>query len=324
MTDAPGRVTLWGIEVFVAAAEEGSITAAARRLGASASAVSQQLSGLEAALGTPLLDRGARPMRLTPAGGIFRRHAQTILNTAMQARAELAMQDLSALTTLRLGMIEDFDGEVTPRLLAAMAEELQGCQFLLETGASHRLMDQLDGRALDVVVAADLGANLAAADWMEVHPLLVEPFLVIAPQGRIDPRGDVAAQLLALPMIQYTARHHMGRLIAAHLARQNLRLAHRFELDSYQAILAMVAGGAGWTILTPLALLHADRFRDAAQVLPMPFASLSRTISLTARVGVLRDMPERMAALLRPLLQRHVVAPSVARMPWLAESLSIL
>ena len=45
--------------------------------------------------------------------------------------------------------------------------------------------------------------------------------------------------------------------IAAHLARQNMGQAARFELDSYNAILAMVAEGEGWTILTPLALHHA-------------------------------------------------------------------
>lgn len=324
MGEAQGRLTLWGIEVFLAAAEEGSVSAAARRLGASVSAVSQQLSGLEAVLGVPLLDRGARPMVLTPAGSLFRRHAQTILNTAVQARAELAISGLSALTTFRVGMIEDFEAEVTPRLLSTMADELRGCQFLLETGPSHRLLDQLDSRALDLVVAADLGPDHAAADWMEVHPLLTEPFVVVAPQGSVDPAGDVARQVLAMPMIQYTVRHHMGRQIAAHLARQNLRLVHRFELDSYHAILAMVAGGAGWSILTPLALLHAERFRDATQVLPMPFEPLSRRISLSARAGVLRDMPDRMAALLRPLLTAQVVAPSVSRMPWLKDQLRIL
>jgi DNA-binding transcriptional LysR family regulator len=242
----------------------------------------------------------------------------------MQARAELAMTGLSSLTTFRLGMIEDFEAEVTPRLLSAMAEELRGCQFLLETGPSHRLLDQLDARALDVVVAADLGTDFAAADRMEVHPLMTEPFVVVAPRDAVDPSGDPARQLQDLPMIQYTVRHHMGRQIAAHLARQNLRLSHRFELDSYHAILAMVAGGAGWTILTPLALLHAERFRDAAQVLPMPFEPLSRRISLSARADVLRDMPGRMAALLRPLLAAQVVAPSVARLPWLADHLRIL
>ncbi|PZQ96764.1 MAG: LysR family transcriptional regulator [Cereibacter sphaeroides] len=324
MAEAQGRVTLWGIEVFLAAAEEGAISAAARRLGASPSAVSQQLSGLEAALGAVLLDRGARPMRLTPAGGMFRRHAQTILNAAAEARAELAMADMSSLTTLRLGMIEDFDADVTPQLLSAMAEELRGCQFLLETGASHRLMDQLDSRVLDVAVAADLGPEFGAGDWAEVHPLLSEPFVVAAPRGAIDPRRDVMAQLQDMPMIQYTARHLMGRQIAAHLMRQNLRLSHRFELDSYHAIMAMVAGGSGWTILTPLGISHAERFRDAVDVLPMPFAPLSRTISLYARAEVLRDMPGRMAGLLRPLLQSRVVDPAVARLPWLDGQLRVL
>lgn len=324
MTEPPGRVTLWGIEVFLATAEEGSISAAARRLAASPSAVSQQLSGLETALGAILLDRGARPMRLTPAGGMFRRHAQTILNAALEARAELAMSDMSALTTLRLGMIEDLDAEVTPRLLSAMAAELRGCRFLLETGASHRLMEQLDGRALDVVVAADLGAELGPGDWAEVHPLLTEPYVIAAPRGVIDRAGDVRAQLMTLPMIQYTSRHLMGRQIAAHLMQQNLRLAHRFELDSYHAIMAMVSGGAGWTILTPLGVTHAQRFRDATDVLPLPFAPLSRTISLHARADVLKDMPQRMAGLLRPLLQAQVVGPAVAQLPWLSGQLRVL
>ncbi|MDT8856625.1 LysR family transcriptional regulator [Paracoccaceae bacterium Fryx2] len=327
MGDTQGRVTLWGIEVFLATAEEGAISAAARRLGASPSAVSQQLSGLEAALGVTLLDRGARPMRMTPAGTMFRRHAQTILNSATEARAELAMADMSSLTTLRLGMIEDFDADVTPRLLSALAGDLRGCRFLLETGASHRLLDQLDARALDMVVAADLGADVAAdpggnGEWMEVHPLLCEPFVVAAPRGAVQ--GDPAQALQRLPLILYSARHHMGRQIAAHLARQNLRLDHRFELDSYHAIMAMVAGGEGWTILTPLGIQAAQRFEGAADVLPLPFAPLDRTISLTARAGMLRDMPGQVATRLRGLLQERVVAPSVLALPWLKDRLRVL
>src|SRR6056297_642653 len=108
MAAASGRITLWGVEVFVATAEEQSISAAAKRLGSSAATVSQQLTNLEAAIGTTLLNRNARPVTPTPAGEMFLRRANAILGEAELARAELAMADLSRLTRLRLGMIEDF------------------------------------------------------------------------------------------------------------------------------------------------------------------------------------------------------------------------
>lgn len=315
MAEAEGRVTLWGIEIFLAAAEEGAISAAARRLGVSPSAVSQQLTGLEAALGASLLDRATRPMTITPAGAMFRRHAQTILNAADEARAELALADLAGLTTLRLGMIEDFEADVTPRLLSSLASDLKGCRFLLETGPSHRLLDLLESRALDVIVATDLAAEAADPTWREVHPILRDPFLAVVPPG---------ADISDLPLIQYTGRHLIGRQIADHLARQGLRPASRFELDSYHAILAMVAAGAGWAILTPLALHQARRFRKAIDVRPLPFAPFDRTLSLSARAGLLRDVPGQIALRLKALIQDEVVTPARAALPFLGDSLRVL
>jgi len=317
MVETTGRITLWGIEVFLAIAEERSISIAARRLGASPSAVSQQLSNLEAGLGAALVDRSARPLSLTPAGELFRRRAQTIVGEAEQARTELARADLARLTRFRLGMIEDFDADVTPRLLSEMSDHLTDTRFLLETGASHRLADQLDARALDVIVAAEIGAP---ADWMEVHPLLEEPFVAAVPRGI----GTGLDTLAALPLILYTQRHHMGRQIAEHLARQNLTLAHRFEIDSYHAIMSMVAAGVGWTILTPLGVLRAQRFVEAVDIAPLPFAALTRRITLSARKGVLGAMPGDLAARLKPLLSELIVGPAVARYPFLAAHLRLL
>lgn len=321
MGQPSGRFTLWGIEVFVAAVEEGTLSAAARRLGASVSAISQQLSTLETALGAALIDRGARPFVTTPSGEMFLRRARAILAEANQARAEIAARDLAALPLLRLGMIEDFESDVTPRLLSDMAGELTRSQFHLETGPSHRLLGLLDARALDMVVAAYPGSQAA---WMEVHPLLSEPFVVAAPKGRILPGEDMLGQLMAMPFVHYTQRHQMGRQIADHLTAHDLHPACRFELDSYNAILAMVAGGAGWSILTPLGWLHARRFVDAVDLLELPLAPLSRQIALSARAGVLDDMPARIAGRMRGLLAEMVVAPAVAQLPWLAGALKVL
>ncbi|PVA11290.1 LysR family transcriptional regulator [Pelagivirga sediminicola] len=321
MSGSPGRITLWGIEVFMAAADERSISAAARRLGSSASTISQQISNLETAVGAPLLERSARPLRLTRAGEIMHRRAQTILNEAAQARAELAMADLSALTVFRLGMIEDFEADVTPRLLVHMAGRLTDCRFQLETGASHMLQDRLDARDLDVIVAAQLGA---APDWAEIHPLIREGFVIAAPRGAIDADGDVLGQLRELPLVQYTQAHYMGRLITSHLARQDIALPNRFEMDSYHAILALVGQGSGWTILPPLALMRARRFCDQIDVLPLPLQPLTRTIVLTARKDMLQSMPADVAATLKPILQEAIVAPALERYPFLKDALTVL
>ncbi|MEM8554430.1 MAG: LysR family transcriptional regulator [Pseudomonadota bacterium] len=320
MAETSARITLWGMEVFVAIANTGSISSAAKQLRASASSVSQQLSNLENALGTPLVDRAARPLRLTPAGVTFRTRAQSILNETALAKSELAGQDLVKISRLRLGMIEDFDADVTPRLLSEMGSDLAGCQFLLETGASHYLYDQLAARRLDVIVAADIGD---AASWMEIHPLLCDPFVAVISPGQA---GTVAAgwsDLQKLPFIHYTQRHHMGRVIAAHLARRNFQPSHRFELDSYHAIMAMVAQGAGWTIATPLGVLRAHRFLDDVAMVPLPSEPLNRTIALVARREILGTVPEQTAARLRRIASDLIVEPTVQRYPWLAPLLRV-
>lgn len=319
MVETTGRITLWGVEVFAAIADERSISAAARRLGASPSSVSQQLTNLETAVGSALIDRSARPLTCTPAGELFRRRALAILNEAEQARAELAAADMTRLSRFRLGMIEDFDADVTPALLTELARDWPRTQFLLETGASHRLFDQLEARALDVVVSADIGEVAAG---LEVHPLIEEPFVAAVPKGQIA--GGALDELRALPLVQYSSRHFMGRQIAAHLSRENLRPSHRFELDSYHAILAMVAAGAGWTILTPLGVLRAKRFVADVDIIELPFTPFSRRITLSARRGVLGSLPADVADRLRGHLNEIIVKPFHDRMPWLADRMKLL
>jgi DNA-binding transcriptional LysR family regulator len=321
MVATSGRITLWGIEVFVATAEERSISAAARRLGASPSAVSQQLTNLETAVGATLLERGARPVLLTRAGEAFRRRAEAILNEAAQARAELAVAGQATLSRLRLGMIDDLEADITPRLLSRLAGHLPGCHFLLETNASHTLYDQLEAEALDIVVAAEMGEG---GSWAEVHPVLSENFVVAARHGDIAPDRDLLTQLKARPLVLYTTRHHMGRLVATHLAQQNLTLAHRFELDSYHALLAMVAQGEGWTILPPLALMRARRLIPGLDIMPLPFAPLNRRIVLTARKDILQDVPGTMAAELKSLLDEVFLAPAEEAYPRLKGTIEIL
>ncbi len=321
MVDTPGKMSLWAVEIFVATVEEGSVSTAAKRLDTSVSSISQQLTNLETALGATLLDRSKRPQQVTSAGALFLRRAQNILAQANQAKAELSAFNANQTTRLRLGMIDDFDADVTPALMLGLAQRLTGCQFLLESGGSYALAEGLESRSLDVIVAADMEIT---APWMVVHPLLRDPFVVVVKKGLIDTGQPILPQLLTHPFIRYSSRQMMGRQIEAHLLRAGLSLPNRFEFDSYHALLAMVANGAGWAITTPLGYRRARRFHSEVDMIPLPFKSLSRNISLIARGDALAGIPEDIAQDLRAMIKRMLVDPCVAQYPWLSDELRVL
>ena len=316
-----GKLTLRAIEVFVAVIEEGSLAAGAKRLGLSPSSVSQQIANLETALGASLIDRRARPFAMTPAGYLFQRRALTILDEAARARAELAELELSTLSQLRLAIVEDMDAEVTPELVAQLSDVLPGCNVVARAGPSHENLAALEGRAVDLVVAAD---SDYPADWIERHALLRDPYVLITAKGLLDLDGDVTAQLLSTPMVRYANTQIMGRQIEAHLRRLRLAPPRRYEFDSNHGVLAMTANRRCWAIVTPTGYLRAPRFHDAIDVMALPFPSFSRNLSLYSRRDTLGSLPTRAAVLLRQLLQRRCVDPAVALFPWLAGSLRVL
>lgn len=89
------------LEYFVAVAEEGQVTSAARRLGVAQPAVSQAIAQLESETGLQLLERHARGVRLTPAGDSFYAKARL----AVAATGE-AMSTARSLARAQQGTIE--------------------------------------------------------------------------------------------------------------------------------------------------------------------------------------------------------------------------
>jgi DNA-binding transcriptional LysR family regulator len=126
------------LRVFVVAVEEGSLNAAARKLGVPKSTVSRRLARLEERLGTALLHRSARGLAQTDAGRVVFEPARNILDE-LAALAELA----------RAGMAEP-----RGRLHVSAPHDLAGMPLWMDFCARHRAVElhvEFSNRYVDVV-----------------------------------------------------------------------------------------------------------------------------------------------------------------------------
>lgn len=312
-------LTLRGLEVFETLARTGSVAMTAAELGMSAPAVSQQMKNLTAALAVDLVDASRRPMVVTPAGRLFLTQTKEALRALRAGQRDLTTLDLSDLTSLSLGVIEDFENEVTPLLATLLAEAMSQCEFSLQTGPSHVLHTRIAARELDMVIGA---AGVPKPRGVVAYPLLEDPYILAVPSG-VDVSGGLES-LAPLPFLRRDLDQVMGQQIEAYLETAGWVPQRRFEMDSNQSISALLAAGKGWTITTPLSLLRAARFAPGIEAHPLPGAPMARQIVLYAASNWSADIPERIAELARELIGVHFAEPGLERMPWLGTSFRVL
>ncbi len=307
-------LTLRGLEVFEALARTGSVAQAAEITGLSQPSVSQQLRNLENALGTELVDHGRRPMRLTQAGRSFLTRTEAILAELQMAQSELTVMDLGHLTTLSIGLIDDFDNDLTPRLATLLADSLTRSKFKLITLPSLDLFADLEAQRLHMAVSAHSGEVL---EGVVEYPLVQDPFILVAPKG-------AANAMQELPFLRYAREQLISRQIEAHLSRQQLEFEERFEIGSHLALMAMVARGLGWAITTPLGYMRAARFHDGLEAHPAPFGDYARMISLFTRTDWSDQVPQEVAGMMRRLMRTQIVDPTLEQLPWLSDRLKVM
>jgi|SRR5690606_30641640 DNA-binding transcriptional LysR family regulator len=140
------------IRYFVAACEEGSLSAAAERLNCTASGVSQQMSALEARLRTSLFERTRRGVTPTAAGWRFYQRCLAVLKAVSEAEMEL--EDFAAGLSghVSAGFAPGLAKAVLPAALARYAREFPGVDIDIASGTADALVAETSGGALDFYV----------------------------------------------------------------------------------------------------------------------------------------------------------------------------
>jgi DNA-binding transcriptional LysR family regulator len=304
---------LRSLKVFLAVADGGSMTLAARRLGATQPAVSQIIRQLEERFGVALIDRAGRPLRLTSAGVLLRNRAARLVEDAAQLGPLLRGQADAKMLEIRMGLVDSFATTAGPQLVRRLIDE--AARVLIWTGLSPSLGSGFVNRSLDLVVTTDAMEDV---DGVERHPLMTEPFVLLLPRSAAPALRNAPLDRLArdMPLVRYSARSHIGTQIERHLRRVRGDAPRHLEIDTSDTLVAMVGAGLGWAITTPLCLLQGRAHAAGVRALPLPGPGFARQLTLVSRSGLSPDLPPRVAELARLVLTACL--PDIRKLaPWL-------
>lgn len=299
--DMPDLATVW-LRAFLEVARHGSFTVAARTLGWTQSAVSRQISSLEAALGgAPLFDRLPRGVRLTEAGRLLVPYAETVTGALHGAVRELAALREGAGGRLRFGAFPTADAALVPHALGAFRDRHPGVRVDREEGLTPALLERLvEGRLDLAVVSTTGGAPLSPYD---LHHLLDESLYVAVPAGHpLVGEGAVRlGRLAGADWISGSPRPE-GTLLDLAL-RQEFRPRIAHVVGEWTAKQGYVAAGLGVALVPALA---AGSVRPDVVLLPVldegaaaraVYAAVPRGRALSAAgeafVGALREAAGR-------------------------------
>ena len=115
----------------------------------------------------------------------------------------------------------------------------------------------------------------------------------------------------------------IGQAIEAHLRRVGLMPPERFSFDASRSVFAMVQRCQGWAITTPLGLLDCEPLHSQLDIHPLPFPTLTRTISLVTRRDELGTLPAQLTALCTALLREQTHPAVRALAPWVDDALRV-
>jgi DNA-binding transcriptional LysR family regulator len=146
------------LRAFIAVAEEGSQSAAARRLHLSQSALSQTIQSLERQLGVQLLARSSTGVAVTEAGGILLREGRDLVAHHDQVVAAVAGGDAGP-GTLRVGVPLEFPRDLLPRAIAEMRAEYPLTRVDVSHYSSAAQFTALAEGQLDVALVRECPAD---------------------------------------------------------------------------------------------------------------------------------------------------------------------
>ncbi|PZR00325.1 MAG: LysR family transcriptional regulator [Cereibacter sphaeroides] len=271
-------ITLKQMRYFEALARHRHFGRAAEDCAISQPALSMKVRELEDVVGTPLLERNARQMRLTGFGEVFLSRARSILRSVDE------LEDLSRATgakpagILRIGVIPTVAPYLLPSIIANLSHQFPDLSpSLRETVTSRLVTEIVDGR-LD---AAILALPLSEPSLVEVA-LFSERFVLVRPM--IDARRPVPSRdvLQEMRLLLLEEGHCFREQALSFCSMPSSRPREMLDGSNLSTLVQMVGAGIGVTLIPEMAVPVETR-SAAVAVSHFPDPQPTRTIGMVWR-----------------------------------------
>ena len=287
-------LTMKHLRYFDALATHAHFGRAAEACAISQPALSLQMKELEALLGAPLIERGARQVRLTPLGEDFAARTRDILR-AVDELGDLARAASGPLSgRLRIGVIPTVAPYLLPRIIKDLSARLPGLDLHPREAVTGRLLDDLAQGRLDIAIVALPVSEPALVE----HPLFEEEFVLVRPaEDAAKPVPD--RDSLRTMRLLLLEEGHCFRDQALSFCNLSPSVARAvMEGSSLSTLVQMVGAGIGVTLIPHMAVAIETQSAPVS-IVRLPPPRPSRTIGMVwRRSNPLADPLARIAGLI--------------------------
>src|ERR1700726_3393963 len=236
------------LRYFVAVAEAGSLTVAARKLHTSQPSLSRQIRDLEDEVGAQLLTRRARGIELTPAGRAFLEHGRTVLSQVEAASEAARRVAHPAKPCFSMGFLTGHELTWMPEALRVLRDELPNIDVMISSQYSPQLADAILKGNVD---AAFLRREQGVPE-LAFRLLVKEPLVVVLPSDHrlaarkaISP-GDLVGETFV--GVSHTAPV-LRAVIDNYLKRSGINITPDHEADHVTMGISLIMSTRGVGLL---------------------------------------------------------------------------
>ena len=235
---------------FVALAQEGSFTRAARKVNIVQSGLSNSIKELEQELGSVLVERTTRKVALTETGVLFLQHARVTLASLQGAVQAVRSQDGVVHGQLRLGIMQSLGSYLE---LIPLLKQFRSAFPTVDVSVRALIADAVPGLVRSGEIDLSFHAIVGRDRWpgIQLIPYVHDPLVAICPRDHLlASRSLVSLETLSKEIfVDLTPDRALRRLVDKVFAQHRKKRTTAFEVSDIQPAMQFVANGLGVAIV---------------------------------------------------------------------------